>query len=245
MPEQFARFQKLIGSKTELINLPMIKVVQINENEQGNKQINNAANYDWVLFTSMKAVKFFFNIYKENIEKLSTVKFACVGISTQKKLAEYNIKTAYLNEGKTADDFANNLINKRIISASDKVMHPTSDKAISSLSKKLRDYCNFQTVVIYHTIGLKNISPKVVEKINQQAWSIVIFTSPSAFINFVEIAEKKIDMKKLKIAAIGKTTDKTIENLGFKSALVAGKPDLNTFAQEILQLEKTLHRKIS
>ncbi len=235
MPEQFARLQKLIGKQVELRNVPMIKVEQLAKTEVLSKEINNAENYDWILFTSMRAIDFFFNIYEKNIENLKSVKFACIGISTQKKLAEYNIKAHYLNQGNTSIDFAKYLIHNNIISPQDKLMHPTGNKASNTLSKALKNYCKFKSIVIYNTIGVNNINDEDLEIIKNQNYSLILFTSPSAFINFVEITKGKIEHSKLKIATIGDITNAAVERYGLKSMLVADKPDLETVSQNIIK----------
>lgn len=234
MPEQFAKLQKLIGNRTKLINMPMIKVEQLAANPSLIKQINYAEKYNWVLFTSTRAVDFFFNLYNKNIENLNNVKFACIGSSTQKQLKTYNIKSNYLNEGTTSIDFAKYLINNKIIKRTDKVMHPTGNKASSYLSDKLNTYCSFTTVVIYKTTGLKQVNTEALEHIKNNRYKLILFTSPSAFVNFVEITKNLIEQKELKIATIGKITDKAVRKQGFTSTFVADKPNLEALAQELL-----------
>ncbi len=234
MPEQFAKLQKLIGNRTKLINMPMIKVEQLAANPSLIKQINYAEKYNWVLFTSTRAVDFFFNLYNKNIENLNNVKFACIGSSTQKQLKTYNIKSNYLNEGTTSIDFAKYLINNKIIKRTDKVMHPTGNKASSYLSDKLSTYCSFTTVVIYKTTGLKQVNTEALEHIKNNRYKLILFTSPSAFVNFVEITKNLIEQKELKIATIGKITDKAVRKQGFTSTFVADKPNLEALAQELL-----------
>ncbi len=233
MPAQFKRLQNLIGDKCNLLNIPMIRVEQVEITEELKNKINAADTYDWIIFTSMKAIEFFFKIYDKKITDLSAVKFACIGSSTEKKLAEYNIKTDYVNEGNTSIEFHKHLIYKNIIRQTDKVMHPTSNKAGKHLQNNLSNVCEFETVVIYNTLGIKNIADKHKEYLKNENYELILFTSPSAFTNFVDITKNIIKLDNNKIAAIGDITKKAIQDAGFEAKFVASKPQLENLAWEI------------
>lgn len=235
MPQQFDRLQALLRNKVRLINIPMIKIERAELTDDLQYAVNNADTYNWIIFTSMRAVEHFFEIYSKNINTLASVKFACIGKSTQQELSKYEISTDYLNPGKTSIDFANHLISNNIIKHGDKVLHPTGNRAGKMLKTELLKICNFNTVVIYNTLAIENINKDDLNIIKNQKYELILFTSPSAFINFVEITKHDNRDYKLKIASIGSITNKTINNLGYEVLLTADKPDLQVLADNILK----------
>lgn len=238
MPEQFVRLQNLISNRVDLLNIPMIRLEKAIMDSSTKKIIDSAESYNWVLFTSMKAVRFFFDAYNKKTETLNKVKFAAIGKSTQNELKKYNIKTTYLNEGNTSIDFTRNLINKKIILSTDKVLFPTGNKTGNKIKDKLERYCNFTQIITYNNIEIEEINQEYLKIIKENKYDLILFTSPSAFSNFVSITKNKITKANLKIASIGDITDNTVRSLSYKSELVASKPNLEVVVKDILEYLK-------
>lgn len=69
-------------------------------------------------------------------------------------------------------------------------------------------------------------------------YDLIIFTSSSGFQNFAEIIKKhNIELQKLKVASIGKSTTKTMEGFGVKPVFTAKQSNIEGIANEIKLLK--------
>ena len=68
---------------------------------------------------------------------------------------------------------------------------------------------------------------------NQKA-DLTVFTSPSAYSNFIQTTGLTTDEYNMKNACIGKTTGSYIKSEGYNVDLVASNPVIESFAQEII-----------
>ncbi len=241
MPDRFEMLKELIGNKIELINIPMIKIEPVELTEELSEALKLSYGYNWIIFTSMKGVQHFFSLYEEAGEDknmLKSVKFACIGESTSNELKKYGFKAAYINQGKTSKDFAEHLIIE-VLSPTDTVLFPLGNLAKTYLPERVANHCTASVMVVYNTTGLKSVNWETLKILDKEDYDLLVFTSPSAFENYVGITGSHPAINNLKIASIGETTNEAIEEEGFKPLLTASKPKLETLAKEILEfLEK-------
>lgn len=237
MPDQFSKLENLIGENVELINIPMIRIEPMEVNEELLDTIKSSIYYTWIVFTSMRGVEHYFKLLDEaGIDKssLSKIKFASIGESTDNELKKHGIKSDYINPGSTSKEFASYLVNE-VLTANDQVLLPLGNLAGSVLPEKLHEHCPTRRVDVYQTIGITKVPWDIVKMIDKDDYDLLVFTSPSAFENFVGIMGFHPIMKTLKIASIGARTNEQIEEEGFKPSLTASKPKIEVLAKEILE----------
>lgn len=237
MPDQFNKLEKIIGERVDLINIPMIQIEPMDVNEELLETIKSSVYYTWIVFTSMRGVEHYFKLLDlAGMDKssLSKIKFASIGESTDNELKKHGINCDYINPGSTSKEFATYLINE-VLTPSDQVLLPLGNLAGDVLPEKLQEYCPTRRIDVYQTIGITKVPWDVIKMIDKDDYDLLVFTSPSAFENFIGIMGFHPIMKTLKIASIGARTNEKIEEEGFKSNLTASKPKIEVLAKEILE----------
>lgn len=122
---------------------------------------NDFADYTYLAFTSSNGVKLFFDYLKKNridYRKISHLKFACVGLGTSQKLAEYGFIADFFPSEFTAKRLGKEL--SEILSASDNILILRAEKGSEELTLEL-DKANikYNDVKIYDTVAdAKSIS---------------------------------------------------------------------------------------
>ncbi|MDF1547305.1 MAG: uroporphyrinogen-III synthase [Bacteroidales bacterium] len=237
MPDQFEKLKSFLSGKVMLLNVPMIEIKPIAPNPEIIATFNQFEKFNWLIFTSMRGVQNFFELF-ENIELdrslLQKIKIACIGMSTNHELKKYGFEASYINEGNTSKDFSKYLIDS-VLKENDNVLLPLGERADTYLPETLNNFCNASRIDVYKTIDTNNIDSEILNVIISDHYDLLVFTSPSAFENFIKLTDFKPTTKELKIATIGEKTAKSIEKLGFNVRLIPEKATLEGLATEIIE----------
>jgi uroporphyrinogen-III synthase len=183
-----------LGAQT--ISLPLIKNTLINEQEL--KRTFNSEKYDWLIFTSTNAVKFFFKCI--DLNSINT-KIAAVGVKTKKAIEDIGLKVDF-----TPTQFTAKMLAKELpLSLNDYILIPRSDLAKNDIVEILesRD-CNVKTLSIYKNSSI-HYSKKERDSIFNQKINYITFTSGSTVKSFVKLG---ISLNNEKIICIGPETAK-------------------------------------
>ncbi len=218
---RYKEFEKYLDkNRFKIIPFPTIKTVPL---EFKTKSI---LNHDYILFTSINAVKFFFK--KIRIEDIKDKKVIAVGEKTAEKLKELGFENVL-----TPKEFRSEGLIKLIKENWEKfenksILVPRAKKGRELLSEHFKDKSiEIEILPIYQTsINIPENKEKVEKMLKNQEIDIVVFTSPSTFENFLQIFGKEKGKKYLsfpKIAVIGATTKKAIENKGLKTDIIPSK----------------------
>ncbi len=159
---------------------------------------------DWVVFTSKRAVDFFFK--KVSVRYMCDKKIAAIGDKTAHALMEKGFRLDYVPEEFYGDSLLNFLKDKG------KVIVITALKY-----NKIYDELDNVTVVPVY----ENVVPERIQFFKpEDEFDFGIFSSPSAFWHIKEALGGYGFAKKIKrIVAIGKTTKSYIESCGFKAEM--------------------------
>jgi|DewCreStandDraft_4_1066084.scaffolds.fasta_scaffold09497_4 uroporphyrinogen III methyltransferase/synthase len=165
------------------------------------KNINLIKYYDYIIFTSKHAVKYFFsNIFnnKNDSRFLNEIKILSIGKTTSDELKKYGIISDLQAKKESAEGLIE-LIKKNKIKRK-KFLIPCSNLSDNFLVENLRKIGNSaDKIIIYNNIPAKEVVKYDLNKIDK-----IIFTSPSTVKNFIKIY-KKIP-KHCQIITPGKTT---------------------------------------
>jgi len=221
---RYKEFEKHLSKQNyRIIPFPTIKTVPLEF------EIDSIQDYDFILFTSVNAVKFFFD--KVESQKIKDKKIIAVGEKTAEKLKEIGFNNILIPEEFRAEGVVK-LIEKRWKEFENKsILVPRAKKGRELLSEHFKNKnIKIEILPIYETVGnIPENKEKVEKMLQNQEIDTVVFTSPSTFENFLEIFENEKGKKYLshpKIAVIGVTTKKAIENEGLKVDII---PDKYTF----------------
>ena len=181
---------------------------------------------DWIFFYSKNGVKYFLEMVKSSPAfSRKMVKWAVMGKGTAEALATYQIQPDFIGNGRpkaTAQAFGE-------IAKGQKVLFPRAKNSKKSIQNLLRTQLAVNDLIVYENEVKANFTIPYCD--------VLVFTSP---LNAKAYFQKYPLKTKQKIIAIGKTTEKTLQQLGIKNSLIAAKPSETALAkavQAILKIE--------
>ena len=224
---RYKEFEKFLDkNEYQIIPFPTIKTIPLEF------EIESVHNYDFILFTSVNAVKFFFDKVKP--EELKDKKIIAVGEKTAQKLKELGFDNVLIPEEFRAEGILK-LIEENWNEFKNKsILIPRAKKGRELLSEHFKDKnIKIDVLPIYETIiNIPENRKEVGKMLKNKKIETVIFTSPSTFENFLKIFDKQL-LKNVKIAVIGKTTQNAIEKEGLKVDFVPKKFSFEELAKLI------------
>jgi uroporphyrinogen III methyltransferase/synthase len=120
-----------------------------------------------------------------------------------------------------------------------KVLLPRSDRGDRGLSDALREAGALVTeVVAYSTPAPEPLDPEIVERIRRADVDVITFTSPSAFCNLSDWIDTLTLAKlssRVRFAAIGPTTAKSIRKAGSQVEIEAAEPSVRGLTDAIVK----------
>jgi uroporphyrinogen III methyltransferase / synthase len=228
--EQASELVNLLENQgAECVEYPTISLQPVESYEVLDKALGEIGNYDWVLFTSINAVDYFFNrLFQQgmDVRDLKGARIAAVGRVTSESLASRGINADLLPEEFTGDGLAQSLIEQGV--EGQKILIPRALKAREILPETLQDAGADVTVApVYQNVlpgssAGEDIKTNLKESLAAKSIDMVTFTSSSTVKNFVsllacngpeELAEL---MKGIAVAVIGPITAQTAEKYGLK-----------------------------
>jgi uroporphyrinogen III methyltransferase / synthase len=218
--------QTLSDLGAECIECPTIHVVEPDSWQPLDDAISRIKNYQWLIFTSVNGVQFFFDrLFGRGLDAraLGHLKTAAIGPSTAKRLLDYGISTDILPETYQAesvvDAFADVPLKGR------KVLLPRAKEARVVLPEELRRMgAEVDEIVAYQTLQATDGQSDLLDALRLRNIDMVTFTSSSTVRNFKALLpEPEVQdlVRGVTIACIGPITADTAESLGFKTDLVA------------------------
>jgi len=182
-------------------------------------------SYDWLLFTSINAVTWFFRHLNEldlDVRSLGGPKIAVVGRATAKKLRDYGLKVDLIPEKFTGEGLAEALI-KAGVGKDDRILLPRAEKAREVLPEMLGKAGARVTVApVYRNVPPQGRKDELRQRLEEQSIDLVTFTSSSTVDNFLTMVDAASDeelhrlLDPVKIAVIGPITAKTVRKHGLR-----------------------------
>lgn len=213
----------------ELILFPVLEICRPDDWSRFDRLVTED-NFDYIIFTSVNAVKMFcLRVKEKNISfDFSRIHVTAVGAKTSEACRAENIPVSLIpNEfsgtGVVAAFGSLNIAGKRIFI-------PRSAIAKNEIVEGLvKAGAIVETADVYDVkIPEREKCAEIIKLIQNKPVDFILFTSPSTYYNFVKIVEIKDEpeyFSKVKVAAIGKTTKQAIENRGVKVTVV---PEVQT-----------------
>jgi uroporphyrinogen III methyltransferase / synthase len=222
---------KLKGSGARIIVLPFVEFRPPDDLAPLDAAISQLAEFDWIVFTSQNAVRFFCSRLRElgraAVDLPTPPKIATIGVTTQNiALAErlrVDLITTDARSGREfVREFSTNARGK-------KILLPRSDQARDYVADGLREGgAHVTSVVAYRTCMPESLDGEALDRIRYEGADVFVFASPSAFHNFAKTVGEA-DLKRFAansaFAAIGPTTAQAIRDAGVPVAIEAEKPN--------------------
>jgi uroporphyrinogen-III synthase len=196
-------------------------------------------NYDWIFFTSKNGVANFFKHLidvKGNTELPKSSKIAVIGYKTALELDYYGYAPNFISEGNTSEDLLNQFYEvykpKNL-----KILLALGNLADNILSNRLSVQNKVHRIDVYDIIKPERADTEIIDLIKNDLYDLIIFTSPSTFCHFCSFYDMG-QIGKLKMASIGSTTTKAINEVGFEPVLTAKKSNVEGLRDAIIEYYK-------
>lgn len=223
----------------ECIESPTIHVVPPLDPEPLADAVENLSSYDWIIFTSVNGVDFFFNsLFNKGLDvrSLHQIKTACIGPATAARLRTFGLNSDIIPESYRAESVVDAFSGIEV--KNQKVLLPRAEEARPVIPVELRKMgAEVNEVVAYRTEEAKENRRELIERLRENAVDMVTFTSSSTVKNFaaaLPAGEADELMKGVEVACIGPITADTAKELGFKVDLVADAYTIAGLTEKIL-----------
>ena len=217
-----------------VLDFPMIKTVGVGLDEKLKSILNQVDKYEWIVFTSKNGVIYFYQLLTVlNIDSkvISTKKIAVIGKSTGEEVLKHNANPYLISSGRDSEDLLAEI--KKEITPTDKVLLALGELAENKLETGLNNSCIVDRINVYKTIDLQYTTNDIIERIREDNYQIILFTSPSGFRNFYKTMNANKIASTFRMACIGTTTEKEMLKNNCQPLIVSPKSDTESFANAI------------
>jgi uroporphyrinogen III methyltransferase/synthase len=222
----------------EVIQFPTIETQPIPDNAALGRAIAQLSTYNWVIFTSVNAVEYFYRHLRENSKdtrSFGNARICAVGQKTVAALDQIGILADYVPSQYRGVVLAAELEGVE----GQKILLPRASIAADDLPNGLRDRgAIVDTIPIYETVKAGAEGREALEAdLHNGRIDMVTFTSSSTVTNFLEMFGSPPStalLDQVHIAVIGPSTEATVKAHGFTADIVAQQASVESLAEEIV-----------
>ncbi len=225
-----------------VIELPLIRTV-VHENPKLLEEIlDEIGSYDWVFFTSMNGVRYFFELFFKkfnDIRSIGGIKIACVGKATAREVENFRLVVDFIPSTSTGNDLGKELIKEHSLDSL-KVLVVKGNLIDDNLNKILEKEGSaiVDDLQVYETqfveIDSKHSS---IKKFKKEGADGIIFSSASAADSFEkQKSNLKLEKsaKKPLVISMGPKTSKTLKKNKMPPEIEASEHSLEGLVSEIV-----------
>lgn len=204
----------LMALGAEVIPFPTIQFVPL-LSEVLAAAFHHLSTYDWLLFTSRNAVKFFFAAGEESLSALPRI--AAIGSATAEALAEQGVVVQLMPDNFTGEELVANLGDL----TGQKVLLPRSRLGRPEIVAQLQAQgAEVTEISLYDTVPMSP-SPEAMSEL-AHGLDAITFTSPSTVQNFCQmVPDWQSLINDVVVACIGPVTAAAAAQQGFSSIITA------------------------
>lgn len=228
----------LLGA--ECLQCPTIEVAPPDSWEPLDQAIANLAQYNWIVFTSVNGVRYFFErLFEQGLDarSLGHLRTAAIGPATAEQLRRFGLNTDILPKTYRAESVVEAFADVAVKGQS--ILLPRAKEARAILPEELRRMgASVDEIVAYQTLAAADEDSALVDALERNEVDMVTFTSSSTATNFRSLlpagAELPALMKGAAVACIGPITADTAKSLGFKVDITAQEFTIDGLCQAIV-----------
>ncbi|MBW2609328.1 MAG: uroporphyrinogen-III C-methyltransferase [Deltaproteobacteria bacterium] len=226
----------------ECIEFPTIEIIPPISWKGLDEAIRSMERYQWVLFTSVNGVKFFFQrveVIGKDARDLKGIKIGAIGPKTAQALHERGIRPDLVPDEYKAEAVVELFKNQKEKAL--RVLLPRAARAREVLPEELEKMgAQVNVVEAYRTVKPDNNKDMIREMLEKGEIHMVTFTSSSTVTNFVEMFESDSQglgkwMADIAVACIGPVTARTAEENGLKVSLMPQEYTIEALTSAIVQ----------
>ena len=229
---------KLADLGAEVIEVPVVQTVALEDLSLLDEAIRRIPEYDWLVFTSANGVGAFLDRLEalgQDMRSLAGLKICAVGPATGAKIASFHVQADCIPETYIAEAIPNALGDIQ----GKRILLPQADLAREDLVRLLFDRgADVDSVVAYRTVPVDNIEESSRRLLEAGPVDMVTFTSSSTvrnFVSMVDVSNLEGILESAAITCIGPITAKTASDLGLTVHCVAEKHTIDGLIDVILQ----------
>ena len=237
--------EKLEELGSEIIEFPTIKIVPPANWDELDRGIDSIETYDWLIFTSLNAVKYFFARFFErdrDIRDLKGLKVCSIGSKTGSFIKKFGIKINLLPEKFNAEGLIDSFskeagMNSPKLLKGVRFLMPRAEVAREVLPEKIRELGGeIDVVIAYRAVKSELLGKRLRRFLKEGKISVATFTSAATFNNFISIIDNNVDefLKGVAIAVIGPVTGRAVEKAGFSVDIMPEEATVEALASEII-----------
>lgn len=208
------------------IGIPLIKFQCPIDTEIIESTLRNLHSYDWIVFTSVNGVQFFFDfldIFNIDYSSFNRPQIAVVGKKTLEPLQEKGISVDLIPEQFVAESLIEEIAKK--VSPNSRILLARGNLGRSILPEKLTELGMIvDDLFVYETVADIEKKQQLVDLIQSQSLDMITFTSSSTVTYFIELLAGipwRDYLKSVPIACIGPITEQTAVEVGIHPDIVA------------------------
>ncbi|MGG1664167.1 uroporphyrinogen-III synthase [Brevibacillus sp. NRS-1366] len=223
----------------EAYAFPLLKMVPPTDCSKLDEAISELHTYDWMIFTSVNGVRFFFERMRElgvGVDAI-TSQLAAVGPKTAEVLIAQGLSVAVIPSDYVAESLLTSLHQELL--PGQRVLLPRADIARKTLPKKLTGLGMKVTEVdVYHTVIDAELAPEAAFQLKQRKIDVILFTSSSTVTHFVSAMapfQAPGWLDQVRIACIGPITAETARQNGLAVHVVASEYTVEGLLDALLE----------
>ena len=232
--------RRLADLGAECLEFPTIKVVPAEDTGPLEDAIQHLASYDWIVFTSVNGVKFFFDhLYgkDKDVRALNHLHTAAIGPATAEKLFEYGLRSDIIPQNYRAEAVVDAF--RKIPLNGKKILLPRAKEARPVLPLELRKMgAEVNEVTAYLTEKVRENSEQLLKRLKDKTIDLITFTSSSTVQNFKDLIPPDNFAQLtngITIASIGPITTETAIKSGFEVPITAQSYTIPGLCEAILE----------
>ena len=221
------------------IECPTIEVRPLDDTSEIDSAIERLVRYDWIIFSSVNAVKFFFNRIDAlglDIRALGSTKIAAVGSSTADAIHALHLKVDLVPEDFKAEGLVEafrslKMEGKRVLIPRARVAREVLPEGLASMGAEV------DVIAIYETV-IPEVAPQTLEMLSEEKVDVVTFTSSSTVKNFLKaLPADLVDriLSQARVACIGPVTARSARKRGIRVDIL---PRRSTIASMVEAIEQ-------
>lgn len=232
---------KLVALGAEVVELPLIAISKEVDLHSLHDVLAEFGGYDWIVFTSANGVRYFFEEFHrvyDDIRSLGLIRFAAVGDTTAKAIAEQHIKVELQPKIATAEALAEGLIETGSLDSA-KLLVITGNLNRDDLVKKLElEGAIVDRLQVYKTEKMDLSADPVAADFRVRGADAILFASSSAVQSFVAQAgalKLAKDAKRPLAGSIGPQTSEAMKKAGMPIDFEAKTPSLEALVEALVR----------
>jgi uroporphyrinogen-III synthase len=230
-------FQKLSSSGAIPILLPLVSFAAPEDYAPLDAALLQWSRFDWVMFTSAYAVPAVMSRAARLGRKLTNTErphIAVVGPATQEKAENVGFHVEHTAQTHLGVALANELQNRL---PGKRVLLPRSDRANPDLPSALEKFgAQVTQVIAYRTLRPTHADKEKLARVARGEADAILFFSPSAVQNFVELSGRKqlnLLQDRVAMTAIGPVTAAALREIGVHRVVQAPEPSASAVVQAL------------